>query len=75
MGVFCGNEKNTPDDDRLSLPGAWAKLQNSEPAVGLSGLGKSTGREYWEKGIRKGRRIFSTDPLFVFWRGTHRMGA
>ncbi len=43
-------------------------------ALDLSGRGRSTGREYWEEGITKGGLIFSTDPLFVFWRGTHRMG-
>jgi hypothetical protein len=75
VGVCFGHEKNTLNDDRPSLPGGWAKLPYSERARDLSGLGRSTGREYWEEGITKGRCIFSTDPLFVFWRGTHRMGA
>lgn len=49
--VCCGHERDTPDVDRPSLPEGWAKLQDSERALDLSGRGRSIGSEYWEKRV------------------------
>jgi hypothetical protein len=49
LEVYCGHEKNTPDDERPSLPEGWAKLQDSERALDLSGRDRSTRSEYWKE--------------------------